>query len=455
MSTQLVQDAIGADQTSTIDAIGKAAAKIDEIATEMQTAKDEDTARWQNLNDERKAQTVVLEELQTKHDADVRETETKAALEAVAEMKARLANTRDASKALTIGSGPAPEDHTRQKGDFIKAVAGLNSRDPEEYAAAKAVLESVSHYEENTKATLGTTDATGGWILPNAIVDDLVKPAVHTSPLLELMTVVRGVTTPTIDIPLRLTGPSAASVIAWGDTKTNVDLVYNGYTATMYTLASIYDVSNQFLQKSAGAAEADVIQELNGRLERGVSNYLFQGTGSSEPFGLNAALVTSPPAAPVTTTSHTAAAATIAGNVATAIAKAAGALEARNRRAEAVLMSATAYWTNLATGADAAGFYISPSDGAPGVNGKNILSVWGIPVYRESEYLTGSDDMIVGEFSALKVYFGEGQRIDSSDVAGTRWDKNVTGFRGEMEMAFDARPAVYAGALQFVADISA
>jgi len=43
--------------------------------------------------------------------------------------------------------------------------------------------------------------------------------------------------------------------------------------------------------------------------------------------------------------------------------------------------------------------------------------------------------------------------VDTSDIAGTRWDYNVTGFRGEMEMAFDARPAVFAGYAQLITDI--
>ena len=89
----------------------------------------------------------------------------------------------------------------------------------------------------------------------------------------------------------------------------------------MYTLAAIYDVSNQLLRKSVGAAQTDVLQELNGALERGVSTYIFQGTGSSQPLGLNAALVTSPPFDPVTTSSHSPAA-TIAGSVAAAMATA-------------------------------------------------------------------------------------------------------------------------------------
>jgi hypothetical protein len=48
---------------------------------------------------------------------------------------------------------------------------------------------------------------------------------------------------------------------------------------------------------------------------------------------------------------------------------------------------------------------------------------------------------------------GAPARIDTSEEAGTRWDQNLVGFRGEMDIGFDARPAVYAGALQVVADI--
>ena len=43
--------------------------------------------------------------------------------------------------------------------------------------------------------------------------------------------------------------------------------------------------------------------------------------------------------------------------------------------------------------------------------------------------------------------------MDSTDQAGDRWDKNLIGFRGEMEIAFDARPAVFAGAFELVQDI--
>jgi hypothetical protein len=38
--------------------------------------------------------------------------------------------------------------------------------------------------------------------------------------------------------------------------------------------------------------------------------------------------------------------------------------------------------------------------------------------------------------------------VDVSDVAGTRFDTNLTGYRAEEEIAFDARPSVYTGKFQ-------
>lgn len=459
-ATELVKDIVAEGkplQTTTVDQIGTAAKRLEDIAQEMSKAKAEDTERYNQLREEQKAQAQTLETLKQKHDAEVRESEVKAAIEMAAEAKAALANIRQPSMAQRIGSGPSNVS-TPQRGDFLKAL--MDSRDygnPENIQAAKAWLREHASYSEAdpAKATLGSTAATGGWVIPNDPVDDLMKPGRHTSPILQLATVVRGLNVAGVDMPWRGTSPDRATVIAWGDQKTNKNMVYNGYTATMYTLAQIYDISTQFARKSQGAAEQDVMQELNDGLARGISYYIFQGSGSSQPYGLNAALVTAPPFTPVTTSSHTASATTNAGSIAAAIATAAGALESRNRRAEAALLSSTAFWTTVTYGANEAGFLVSPAIGAAGTNAAGgMISVWGIPIYREPEYLAGSDDLIVGEFSALKVYFGDGPRYDSSDMAGTRWDYNLIGFRGEMEMGFDARPAVYSGAFQKIADIT-
>ncbi len=382
----------------------------------------------------------------------------------VDQLAALLSSTRPPSKAAQLSSGlrrmAAGQPYALdgyQPGAFLSAVAAARSHDHDEQAAGKARLEELSRYQAEdevrtfSKATLGTTDATGGWIIPNAIVDEMTKVAQFRNPYRSLVTVVPGITAPSVDIPFRSTAPTRAVIAAWGTEKQNLDLAYNAYSASVWTLARIHDVSNQMLRKSAGAAERDVMSELAHAFALGEAYYIVNGAGTTEPYGLKTALTNAPA---TFTSSFSPSATTLAGSIAKAIATAAGALVARNRRPEAVVMSATAYAELLSQGTDSAGFFLSGISGpqsVPGFAPGTLVSPWGIPVIPDSQF--AADDMIVGEWSALKLYLGQGYRVDSSDVAGTRFDYNLTGFRAEMEMALDARPAVYAGAFQLIEDI--
>ena len=378
-------------------------------------------------------------------------------MEATTDLIAKADGLRRApSMAAAIAGGwqgPASD----AAGRFITALAASRSRDAAEQQAAKATLEGMTRYVSQddvarvAKATVGSSDATGGWIVPNALVADLVKPAGYENIYRQLLSVQPGISAGTVDVPFRSSRPARAVVAGPGTLKENVDLAYNGYTATMHTLARIYDVGNQFLRHSAGAAERDVLGELNTALDLGEAWYVINGTGSGEPYGLLTALASAPS---TFTTSHSPTTSTVAGSVAAAIAKAAGALATRGRRAEAAVISGTALAEMMVDGSDTAGFFLSGISGPQQLRGfapGTLVSPWGIPVLVDQQF--ASDDLIVGEWSALAMYLGQERRIDSSDQAGTRWDYNLTGFRGEEEMGLDARPAAYAGAFQYVADV--
>jgi hypothetical protein len=45
---------------------------------------------------------------------------------------------------------------------------------------------------------------------------------------------------------------------------------------------------------------------------------------------------------------------------------------------------------------------------------------------------------------------GDGFRVDTSTEANTRWDLNLTGFRGEEEIGFNADPYVSSGIFQLI-----
>lgn len=442
--------------TESAEALGKAAARMEELADLLERdGADRDAVKAQITE-----QATILATLKDKHDKEVQDAENaearaqaKAALEMVTQM-------RSPSMGRAIGQGATvhPSMGGYKAGAFIGAVETLNAKDSldSERQAAKAYLSSVTQFmtpeEAGSKATLGTTDATGGWIVPNAIVEPITKTGRFRGGVMSLVTRRTGMQDQyQVDIPFRRDSPNRAVIAPWGDTKENTNLVYEGYTATLYTLARIYDVPKQFVRKSRGAAEADVIDELQDAFRKGESYYTLRGSGSGEPYGLQTALALGGAS---TFTSSFSPATTLAGSVAKAIATAAGALAARDREASGALLSATGYWEMVSQGADAAGFWLAgAANGSPeGVRPGTLISPFGIPVTYDSQ-LAGSDDLIVGEWEALKVYVGEGFRIDSSDVAGERWDRNLVGFRGEEEFGLDARPAVFAGAFQFIADI--
>ena len=464
MSEALVREAVaGSDALSAnlVDQIGKATARLGEIADEMAAAKETDTARFEALKEEQAKQALTLTELKAKHDQSVRDADLDEAVAAAKAWKDQLGSIRTPSKAHLIGS-PGGNLKGYEPGAFLKNVMLATGKDADEQAEGKAALREIFGQRQEAwgKATLGTTDATGGWIIPNAIVDEFIKPASALNIYRTLCTVVPGVTAATVDIPFRIAAPNRAVVAGWGDTKENVDLVYNGYTATMYTLARIHDVSNQFLRHSQGAAEADVLSELASAFALGESYYIREGSGSSEPFGYTSALTNGPAAF---RTTFTPSATTLAGSIAHAIAEAGGALAGRSVPTQQIsaVLSATSYWNMLAQGTDTAGFFFNPAGGPTAIGGAaagTLISPFGIPVYPDAAAnqigtAAVTDNLVVGAFKRFKVYFGESYRVDRSSEAGTRWDTNLTGFRGEEEMGFDARPAVYAGWFQLITDI--
>ena len=430
--------------------------RVKEIGEEIKSLVDKTDAESKARIEELNAQTEKIGEdvkplLEAKADADA-----KARLEQttsrLADLEAQFSGLRASSKAKLLGS-PTFGSRAYQAGAFISAVRTIGDPRamPDARVEAKATLEALSNFEDESalqakygpayggKATLATTDATGGWIVPNALVDELIKPAVQSDPYRSLVTVREGVTAFQIDQPWRSAAPARMVVAARGATKENVDLTYNGYTVTMYTLARIHDVANQFLKQSAGAAERDVLEELASAATLGEQYYIIEGSGSSEPYGLQTALTNSAYSDEIT---HTPAA-SLAGSVAAAINVGAANLADRSVKPTAAVMSATTFWLALRQGDDQAGFYFPQAfNGADPF--ENPVRVWGIPLIPDAN-LTADDDLIVGNFKSLKVFFGDSFRIDSSSVAGNRWDENETGFRGEFEMGLDARAAVYTG----------
>lgn len=355
---------------------------------------------------------------------------------------------RKPSKADQIGSltGDKPTD----VGNFFANVAKARRGNTE----AKATLEAQGAFYSDVpaesagslKATLGTTDGTGGYLIPNPVIADLLDMGRINNPMRSLLTVVNGIRGTQVEVPTEGLAPTRASITAWGDTKPNVNLTVNSYTATLYTLAVIADASNQLLRHSEGAAEQLIRSNIAERIALGEQYYTLNGSGTNEPKGILTSIGTSG-----TWVSSFTPATTLAGSISAAIATAAGAVSTRNRIPDAALLHPSAFWALAAEGTNEAGFFLSPTGGPTDINPRSIISPFGIPVYQSTEMPT--DDLLVGQFKRAQFFVGDEFRVDVSTEAGDRWDKNLTGFRAEEEIGFNADPYVVAGYFQRITDV--
>jgi HK97 family phage major capsid protein len=422
--------------------------KLREAVQVMEESKDTDSERWAKADAERVSLAEQLQTIKEKLDAEEREAAT---VKAVSDMNAFLAEQRTSSKASQIGPG-LPQSHSKEAELFFVNVAKASDyRNPWNQAEGKAALEAMgvawANPDPAAKATLGTTDAGGGYLVPNNQVADIERTKANVNIYRALMTVITGVTGDAVDIPFT-NAASRAVVVARGATKPNTDLVIGNYTATLYTLAKIYDVADQLLRHSAGAVEQEVRLALSESIAEGEAYYILNGSGTSEPKGLLTSIGTSG----AYVSSFTASATTLAGSIATAIATAAGAVAGRNWKPDGAVVHSTAFWTAAAQGTDTAGFFYSPAGGPGAINPMNgTLTYFGMPVQGDSNM--PADDLLVGQFRGAKFFASEAFRVDVSREAGDRWDKNLVGFRGEEEFAFNADPYVLAGRFQRILDI--
>lgn len=343
------------------------------------------------------------------------------------------------SKAHLIIGGAAG-DYTTSGPDFASAVWLARSRDYDEQRTGKAMLEELgSRYQEMAgKSTLGDSDAAGGYLVPR-VTAGVTESTTIASPVRYLLNVIKMRFGASVDVPLdsELSAPARASIVARGETKTNVNVSLASYSATFYTLARIFDVSNQLLRQSNGGAEKLVRSKLAKAFSLGESHYVLSGTGTNEPKGI----LTSVAAGPATyTSSHTASDSTIVGSVRRAVATMAQALAARGRDPDGLLLNPGDLAHAAAQGSDTGGFWTSGTMGDIGLPGVRIYTSAAVP----------SKTAILGEWKSADLFVGDDYRVDTSSEAGDRWDKNLTGFRGELELAWNADPYVLSGAFQVV-----
>lgn len=360
----------------------------------------------------------------------------------LAEVKAFVDNSRRASKAAHI-TYPAPgeEDALPETGagSWLKALYEAKTQgNPDAW--------------QTLKATVGDTDANGGYIIPNAFVSQVIEIAKARNVYRQLLDVIPGVRGGVIEIPYEVDDSSLQRAIgqggetySYGSNKDSRDFTLASASAYLFGLARIVDVGAQFLRLSEGAAERLVRSKLARAFALGEAHYILNGTGANnQPKGL----ITSIAAASASyTTAYS------SGVRADTLATALGALEGRNYFATAIVVNPVDYWqivTDTQGSSGSGGYAVSPTGGASMDAGRpeRGVSLWGVPLLRDPLMTAGT--ALMGEWSAAQLFTGESYRVDVSDEAGTRWDRNLVGFRAEEEIAFNADPYVLTGMFQRV-----
>lgn len=434
------------DLDSRIEDLTKAVTDLAAKAVEAQSGEKE---RYVSLKAELTDRSTELEGLLE----EKRKTDLAGDIEA---LKAGMESLRPASKAARILAGASDEDEgDAHFGGFLKALWRVKE---EGSPAAWAAFEAHPSYREATKATVGDTDANGGYIIPNNVVGQIIEIAKGGNIYRTLMDVTDGIRGSGVDQPYELDDSSlqraqgqGGEATSYGSNKDTRDFTVGNATATLFPIARIIDVGNQLLRYSEGAAEKNVRSRLGRALALAEVYYILSGTGSNgQPKGILTSLAAA---------SSSYATALSSESRAAAIGRGIGALETRSFAADAVVMTPTDWWelaTETLGSSGSGGWVLAPGEGAASISGAlRSFPLWGVPVYRDlanpgqTGFLT-TGTALIAPWKDIDLYFGQSMRIDVSTESGNRFDRNLTGFRGEEEMAFNADAFVLTGMIQKV-----
>src|SRR5262245_14034566 len=191
------------------------------------------------------------------------------------------AGIRLGSKAAAILAGVQYE-----RGDALQAYGDNYDGEPF-LAVVKAARRGDPEANAYVKAVLGTSDATGQAIVPNNFVAGLAEIARTRNVFRGLMQVNTGIRAAAVDQPYELTGITKA--LLQGAYGSNKDIRYYQFgqaPAQLYTISQAPDVGNQRLRQSGGVAEANARRRLGASIGLAESDFIVNGSGSSQPLGI-------------------------------------------------------------------------------------------------------------------------------------------------------------------------
>lgn len=214
--------------------------------------------------------------------------------EAINSMKGQITTLENALTDLRKPSGfefagGAPvsrsDDPYAEGGSFFADVKAANHGSGE---ARQRLAKASGLSEANVKAMVEGTDASGGYLVPNQRLNQVVEDrSVQDARLLNIFPKLQ-VSSDTIEIATVTSGMTAGWVAELA-TKPSADLTFGQITASVFTAAGLGIVSNQLLRDSrANGRSVDdyMLRDLRKKLNRLFELAILNGSGTGQPRGI-------------------------------------------------------------------------------------------------------------------------------------------------------------------------
>ncbi len=165
---------------------------------------------------------------------------------------------------------------------------GDDSGDLERKAFIEFARKGVERMEQKAAAALTVaTDASAGYLAPEAFGAEILKKIVEWSPIRNYARVI-SISAPEIKYPRKLTGV-AATWVGETEDRTQSDQTYEQVTFAPHELATFVDVSNQLLEDNAYNLEGELSGDFAEAFAIAESSAFVNGNGTGKPKGLLAA----------------------------------------------------------------------------------------------------------------------------------------------------------------------
>jgi HK97 family phage major capsid protein len=172
------------------------------------------------------------------------------------------------------------------------AISTKSADEDEKALERKAFLSFVRHGIERmaadeAKALTVSSDASAGYLAPEAFGEEILKKLVEFSPIRQYARVI-SIGAPTIKYPRRISGPAAV----WTDeqaTSTESTPVYEQIGLTPYELRTFVDVSQALLEDNAYNIEGELAADLAEAFGVAEGTAFVSGDGTGKPKGIVAA----------------------------------------------------------------------------------------------------------------------------------------------------------------------